>query len=84
MLLINFIFAQTYFLIFSSQIFKNDAILINHGSFFSEKDPLQLDSFQYLKMHSLMAKIIKETILESKIIYFYLRSNFCERTTLKQ
>ena len=34
MLLINIIFAQTYFLIASSQIFKNDAILINHGSFF--------------------------------------------------
>ena len=33
-LLINFIFAQTYSLIASSQIFKNDAILINHGSFF--------------------------------------------------
>ena len=33
-LLINFIFAQTYFLVASSQIFKNDAILINHGSFF--------------------------------------------------
>ena len=29
----NFIFAQTYFLIASSQIFKNDAILISHGSF---------------------------------------------------
>ena len=32
-LLINFIFAQTYFLIASSQILKNDAILINYGSF---------------------------------------------------
>ena len=29
-----FIFAQTYFLIASRKIFKNDAILINHGSFF--------------------------------------------------
>ena len=33
-LLINFIFAQTYFLIASSQIFKNNAILINHDTFF--------------------------------------------------
>ena len=33
-LLINFIFAQTYFLIASSQLFKNDAILMNYGSFF--------------------------------------------------
>ena len=30
----NFIIAQIYFLIALSQIFKNDAILINHGSFF--------------------------------------------------
>ena len=41
MLLINFILAQTYFLIASNQIFKNDAILINHGSFVWEKDSLQ-------------------------------------------
>ena len=33
-LLINFIFAQTYFFIASRQIFKNNAILMNHGSFF--------------------------------------------------
>ena len=30
----KFSFAQTYFHISSSQIFKNDAILINHCSFF--------------------------------------------------
>ena len=53
--LINFIFAQTYFLIALSQIFKNDAILKNHGSFLEEKDSLQLDSFQFLKVNSLMA-----------------------------
>ena len=33
-LLINYIFAQTYFLIALRQIFKNDPILVNHGSFF--------------------------------------------------
>ena len=33
MLLIHFIFFQTYFLIASSQIFKNDAILINQKNF---------------------------------------------------
>ena len=33
-LLINFIYAQTYFLVASSQSLKNDAILINYGSFF--------------------------------------------------
>ena len=53
--LINFIFAQTYFLIALSQIFKNDAILENHGSFLEEKDSLQLDRFQFLKVNSLMA-----------------------------
>ena len=51
MLLINFIFAQTYFLIASSQIFKNDAILINHSSFFQEKDSLQFDRFLFLKLN---------------------------------
>ena len=50
-LLINFVFAQTYFLIASSQIFKNDAILINHGSFFLEKDSLQHDRFLFLKLN---------------------------------
>ena len=30
-LLINFIFAQTFFLIALYQIFENDVILINHG-----------------------------------------------------
>ena len=51
MLLTNFIFAQTYFLIASSQILKNDAILMNHGSFFSKKDSLQLDRFLFLKLN---------------------------------
>ena len=54
----NFIFTQTYFLIAWSQIFKNDAILTNHVSFFRKKDSLQLDRFQFLKMNSLMAEII--------------------------
>ena len=67
MLLINFIFDLTFFLIASSQIFKNDAILINHGSFYQEKDSLQIDRFQCLKMNSLMAEIIKKTIFQNKI-----------------
>ena len=50
-LLINFIFAQTYFLIASSQNFKNDAILINHGSVFEEKDSLQDNRFLFLKLN---------------------------------
>ena len=46
----RFIFAQTYFLIASNQIFKNNAILINHGSFFQEKDSLH-DSFLFLTLN---------------------------------
>ena len=67
-LLINFIFAQTYFFIALSQIFKNDAILINRSSFFREKDSIQLDRFQFLKMNSLMTEIIKKTIFQNKIL----------------
>ena len=37
-LLINFIFDPTFFLIASYQISKNYAILINHESFFQSKD----------------------------------------------
>ena len=33
----NFIFTRTLFLIASYQILQNDAILINHESFFQEK-----------------------------------------------
>ena len=51
----NFIFAQTYFLMASSQIFKNGAILINHVSFFQGKDSLQRDRFQFLKMNQLLS-----------------------------
>ena len=68
MLLINFIFAPTYFLIASSQIFENDAILINYGSFFYKKDSLQLDRFLFLKMNSLMAEIIKKQFFKTKFL----------------
>ena len=44
-------------------MFRNDAILINHGSFIKEKDSLQLDRFQFLKMNSLIAEIIKKIIV---------------------
>ena len=47
----NFILPQTYFLIASSQILKNDAILINHGSFFQEKDSIQHDRFLFFKLN---------------------------------
>ena len=44
-LLINFIFAPTFFIIASYQILKNFTILINHESFFQRKDFPQLHRF---------------------------------------
>ena len=52
--LTNFIFSLTFFLIASYQILQNDAILINHESFLQEKDPLQLNRFQFSKMNNLL------------------------------
>ena len=52
--LTNSIFTRTFFLIISYQIFKNDVILINHGSFFQEKDSLQLNRFQFSKINKLL------------------------------
>ena len=54
-LLINFIFAPTFFLIASYQILKNYAILINYKSLFQEKDSLQLNHFQFSKMNKLLS-----------------------------
>ena len=59
-LLINFIFDPTFFLIVSYQILKNYAILINHESFFQRKDFPQLHHFRFSKINSLMAEIIKK------------------------
>ena len=53
MYLTNFIFARTFFLIAPYQIFKNDVILINHGSFLQGKDFLQLERFQFSKMNQI-------------------------------
>ena len=50
----NFIFTQTFFLIASYQILKNNVILINHGSLFQEKDSLQLNRFKFSKMNKLL------------------------------
>ena len=46
-LLINFIFVPTFFLIASYQILQNDAILISHESFFHEKESSQLYRSQF-------------------------------------
>ena len=52
----NFNSARTFFLISSSQIFKNYAIVMNHGSFFHVKDSLKLDSFQFFENVSIIIK----------------------------
>ena len=54
-LLINFIFAPTYFLFASYQILKNYAISINYKSLFQEKDSLKLNHFQFSKMNKLLS-----------------------------
>ena len=54
MYLRNFTFARTFILIASYRIFKNDVILINHGSFFQGKDSLQLGRLQFKKINLLL------------------------------
>ena len=54
MYLRNFIFTRTFFLIALFQISKNNVILINHGSFFQKKYPLQLNGVQFSKMNKLL------------------------------
>ena len=54
-LLINFIFAPTFFLIASYQILKNDAILISYKLLFQEKDSLEHNHFQFSKMDKLLS-----------------------------
>ena len=49
-----FIFNRTFYLIASYQILRNDAILINYGSFFQKKDSLQLKRFQFSRMNKLL------------------------------
>ena len=59
MYLTNFYFCRTSFLIDSYQILQNAAILINHESFFQEKESSQFYRSQFLEINSLMAKIIR-------------------------
>ena len=77
-LLINFIFVRNFFLIFSSQIFKNYAILINHRPVFQGKDYIQLDRFWFLKINSFMAETIekqfpKKNIFINKLLIFIIK-----------
>ena len=65
--IIKFYFCPNSFLFASNQTFKKDAILINHGSFFQEKDFLHFDCFQFLKINSLMAETIKNNFPKQNI-----------------
>ena len=65
-LLMNFIFAPTFFLIASYQILKMYVILINHESFLQKKCSLQLHRFQFLKINSLMTETINNQFSKTK------------------
>ena len=65
MLLTNFIITRTFFLFASYQILTNDVILINHESFFQEKESSQLYRSQFLEIISLIAETIKKQFSET-------------------
>ena len=52
--LTNCISTPTFLLVASYQISQNDAILMNQKLFFQENDSLQLNSFQFPKMNTLL------------------------------
>ena len=52
----------------SYQILKNDVILINHGSFFQEKESSQLYRSQFLEKNSLMAEIIRNQFSKTRFL----------------
>ena len=62
----KFYFYSNFFLIASYQICKNDAILINHESFFQEKESSQLYGSQFLEINSLMDETIKNQFSKTK------------------
>ena len=68
MYLKKFYFCQTSFLISSYQILQNDAILINHGSFFQGKEFSKFCRSQFLEINSLMAKKIKNQFSKTKFL----------------
>ena len=67
-LLNNFTFFRTFILIASSHIFKNLAILMNHGLFFQEKESSQLYLSQFLEINSLMAEMIENQFSKTKFL----------------
>ena len=66
--LTNFIVTPTFFLITSYQILKNHVILINHESFFQERESSQLHRSKFLKISSLMAEAIKNKFSKTKFL----------------
>ena len=64
----KFYFCRTFFLIASFQILQNNAILINHDSFFQEKESPQLYSSQFSEMNCLMAETIKNQFSKTKFL----------------
>ena len=68
MYLKKFYFCRTFFLIASYQILQNDAILINHESFFQKKESSQLYRFQFFEIKFLMSETIKNQFSETKCL----------------
>ena len=64
----KYIFKCCFLHIAFYQIFKNSAIMINHGSFFQGKDSLQHDSFHFLKINSLMTENIKKQFFKATFL----------------
>ena len=69
MYLTNFYCYRTFFLTVSYEIFKNDVILINHESYFQEKESSQLYRSQFLEINSLIAETIKNQFSKIKFLY---------------
>ena len=62
-------FAIGFFLTIASyQFFENDWSFLNHSSFFRGKYSVQLNRFQFLKINSLMAEIIKNQFSKTKFL----------------
>ena len=68
MYLTDFYFCRSFFLITSYQILQNGAILINHESFFHEKEYLQLYCSQFSEINSLMAETIKDQLSKTNFL----------------
>ena len=64
----KFYFCRNFFLVVSYKILQNNAIPINHESFFQEKESLQIYRSQFLDINSLMAGIIKNPFSKTKFL----------------